>query len=92
MGTYVIIHGSVRVGAGNGPEAFKRVGEEVQLDDDFVKSIDPKGESFVSTDTWLKLEQIKELQKEIEELSDDEKAEALASVVEKKKTKKEVAS
>jgi hypothetical protein len=92
MSKFVIMHGRLRVGSGSGDEAFQKVGDTVELDDAFVAQVDPLGTTFITEEKYLKLEEIKELQKEIDELSSDEKEEALVETVKAKKSKKQPAA
>lgn len=91
MSKYVIMHGRLRVASGNGDDAFRNVGDTIDLEDSFVAQVDPDGTSFVTEEKYLKILEIKELQKELEELSDDEKTEVLVETVKAKKSKKSAA-
>lgn len=77
MPNFVVAHGSLKTGK----DEFVNVGESVMLDQSFVDAIDPTSTTFVTEEKWLAMEQMKELQKQIDGMSDAEKLDALRSAV-----------
>lgn len=80
MAKYVIIHGSLKTGANE----YANVGDTVELEEDFVKEVDPKGVCFVTEEKYLALEEKRELEERIATMSDEEKLDALKAAVTKK--------
>ena len=77
MPKYVVAHGSLKTGR----DAAAVVGETVELEESFVKEVDPQGVTFVTEDKWLVMEEVKALNARIALMSDDEKLAALRAAI-----------
>lgn len=73
MPKYVVAHGSLRTGR----DDSAGVGETVELEEAFVKEVDPEGTSFVTEERWLAMEELRELNLRIALMSDEDKLSAL---------------
>lgn len=85
MPKYVVAHGSLKTGR----DVSVGVGETVELEEAFVKEVDPQGTNFVTEEKWLAMEELRELNERIASMSDEEKLSALraAAVVPPKEEK-----
>lgn len=90
MPQFVIIHGTVRVGSGTGPDAFKGIGDTVEFSQEEIDAIDPKGECFVTPEKYELIKKQKELQDELAALTDEDKQEVLAEAAKAKKKGKKI--
>lgn len=73
MPKFVIAHGSLKTGR----DVAAVVGDTVELEEAFVREVDPHGTNFVTEEKWLVMEEMKDLQSRIAAMSDDEKLAAL---------------
>ena len=73
MPNYVVAHGSLKTGK----DSYVNIGETVDLEESFVKAVDPDGTNFVTEAKWLAMQEVAELNERIASMSDDEKIAAL---------------
>lgn len=73
MPKYVVAHGVLKTGR----DVSAGVGETVELEESFVKEVDPHGTNFVTEERWLAMEELRELGIRIALMSDEDKLSAL---------------
>lgn len=81
MRTFVVAHGSLKTGR----DEYITVGNSVELDEEWVAAADPMGQTFVTQEKWLAMEELEELERTIATMSIEEKNDAVKQVVKKKK-------